>query len=337
MPPKKRAKPTPAASSSGVKRKRATAATAIKITKSTSTSTSTTPSPSILQNNTLHDEFIQLLSNPQYKTRGIANSELRSHFTTKYPQLVPIINELTRASRLTMAKGANPNSGESEVYFSLLSSEEATKLQGLDAQSKMVYQVIEGSGNKGIWTVDVRVQTNLQQSVLTKIFKQLETRRLIKPIKAVTAKTKKLYMLYDLTPAKEITGGPWYSDYEFDHEFIAELRNFILMCIKRMNGGYGVGNGVTLKQIADKMIQANVSRVQLSLDETQQLLQTLAYDYLVEQRGVTDSGEALFVAGKSITTTDFGWWDVLSPDFHFRSIRFEDGVSLGPHEPHHHS
>jgi len=236
-----------------------------------------------------------------------------------------------------MAKGANPNSGESEVYFSLLSTEEATKLQGLDAQSKMVYQVIEGSGNKGIWTVDVRVQTNLQQSVLTKIFKQLETRRLIKPIKAVTAKTKKLYMLYDLTPAKEITGGPWYSDYEFDHEFIAELRNFILMCIKRMNGGYGVGNGVTLKQIADKMIQANVSRVQLSLDETQQLLQTLAYDYLVEQRGVTDSGEALFVAGKSITTTDFGWWDVLSPDFHFRSIRFEDGVSLGPHEPHHHS
>ena len=76
-------------------------------------------------------------------------------------------------------------------------------------------------------------------------------------------------MLYDLTPAKEITGGPWYSDFEFDHEFIAELRNFILMCIKRMNGGYGVGNGVTLKQIVNKMIQANVSRVQLSMEEVQ--------------------------------------------------------------------
>lgn len=43
------------------------------------------------------------------------------------------------------------------------------------------------------------------------LLQQLETRRLIKPIKAVTAKTKKLYMLYDLTPAKEITGGPWYT------------------------------------------------------------------------------------------------------------------------------
>jgi DNA-directed RNA polymerase III subunit RPC6 len=65
-------------------------------------------------------------------------------------------------------------------------------------------------------------------------------------------------MLYDLTPAKEITGGPWYSEYEFDHEFIAELRNFIMMCVRRMNGGLGVGNGVTLKQISAKMVQANV-------------------------------------------------------------------------------
>lgn len=73
-------------------------------------------------------------------------------------------------SRLTMSKGTAP-SGESEVYFSLLSVEEATRLQGLDAPSKMVYQVVEASGNKGIWTVDVRNQTNIPQTTLTKIFK----------------------------------------------------------------------------------------------------------------------------------------------------------------------
>lgn len=286
----------------------------------------------------LYQEFIQLLSAPQYKGKGIANSSLKAHFgEDKYPSLVPIINELTRASRLTMSKGTN-YAGESEVYFSILSSEEATKLQGLDASSKVVYQVIESSGNKGIWTVDIRTQTNIPQTTLAKIFKQLETRRLIKPIKSVTAKTKKLYMLYDLTPAKEITGGPWYSEYEFDHEFIAELRNFILMCVRRMNGGLGVGNGVTLKQISNKMVQANVSRVPLSLEEVQQLVQTLAFDYLIEQRGVTENGEALFVVAKTVTTMcNFGWWDVLSPDFHFRGIRFEDDVYLSAHEPHHHS
>jgi len=290
------------------------------------------------KNNPLYDDFINLLSAPQHKGKGIANSALKDHFgESKYPSLVPIINELTRASRLTMSKGIS-STGEAEVYFSLLTVEEASRLQGLDAPSKMVYQVVEASGNKGIWTVDVRNQTNIPQVLLTKIFKQLETRRIIKPIKAVTAKTKKLYMLYDLTPAKEITGGPWYSEYEFDHEFIAELRNFITMCVRRMNGGLGVGKGVTLKQIAHKMVQANVSRVALSLEEVQQLVQTLAFDYQIEQRGVTENGEALFVAAKPVTTMcDFGWWDVLSPDFHFRGIRFEDDVFLSAHEPHHHT
>eukprot|EP00956_Cyclotella_meneghiniana_P015633 scaffold24072_cov67-Cyclotella_meneghiniana.AAC.1 len=285
----------------------------------------------------LESRFISLLSQPEHK-KGISNSSLKEHFASDYEKLPRIINALTRASKLTMSKIPGSGASGGEVFFTLITEEEATKLEGLDAHSKMVYRVIESSGDKGIWTVDVRGQTNIPQGTLTKIFKQLETRKLIKPIKAVTAKTKKLYMLYDLQPAKEITGGPWYSEYEFDHEFIAELRNFILMCVRRMNGGYGTGNGVTLKQIAEKMTQANVSRVKLTLEEVQQLVQTLAFDYLIEQRGVTEEGEALFVAARKVTTmSDFGWWDVLDPDFHFRKIRFEDGVVLGPHEPHHHS
>ena len=278
----------------------------------------------------LRKEFLQLLSAPQHKGRGVANSALKSHFGDKYALLVPIINELTRVSRLTMSKA----NGETEVYFSLLSAAEASKMQGLDAHSKLVYQVIESAGNKGIWTVDIRVQTNIPQATLTKIFKQLETRKLIKPIKAVTAKTKKLYMLYDLVPAKEITGGPWYTEGEFDHEFIAELRNFIIMCVRRMNRG----QGVSIQQISDKMVQANVSRVQLSLEEVRQLVQTLLHDYVIEERGFTDDGNALFVSAKKISTMcEFGWWDVLCKDFHFRGIRFEDDVLLKPHEPHHHS
>ena len=206
-------------------------------------------------------------------------------------------------------------------------------MQGLDAHSKLVYQVVESAGNKGIWTVDIRVQTNIPQATLTKIFKQLETRKLIKPIKAVTAKTKKLYMLYDLLPSKEITGGSWYTEGEFDHEFIAELRNFIIMCVRRMNRGMGV----SIQQISAKMIQANVSRVKLSLEEVHQLVQTLLHDYLIEERGVTENGDALYAPAKKITLLEFGWWDVLCKDFHFRGIRFEDDVYLSAHEPHHHS
>ena len=69
------------------------------------------------------------------------------------------------------------------------------------------------------------------------------------------------------------------------------------MCVRRMNGGHGIGNGVTLKQIAEKMTQANVSRVKLTLEEIQQLVQMLAFDYLIEQRGVSEEGEALCEEG----------------------------------------
>lgn len=173
MPPTKRPAIVTSAAS-GIKRKR-TAGGAIKVTAKNgggtarAAGTAATAGASAASS-PLYDEFIQLLSNPQYKGRGIANSALKDHFGAKYPDLVPIINELTRASRLTMSKGTS-KTGESEVFFSLLSAEEATKLQGLDAPSKMVYQVIEASGNRGIWTVDVRVQTNIQQATLTKIFK----------------------------------------------------------------------------------------------------------------------------------------------------------------------
>jgi DNA-directed RNA polymerase III subunit RPC6 len=125
----------------------------------------------------------------------------------------------------------------------------------------------------------------------------LESRRLIKPVKSVTAKAKKLYMLYNLAPAKELTGGPWYTELEFDHEFISELRTFLVHCVRRLNHG----RGVTLPEIKEKMIQANVSRVQLSLQEVRQLLHTLALDRLIEDSDVNDQGETLFVATRRVT------------------------------------
>ena len=54
--------------------------------------------------------------------------------------------------------------------------------------------------------------------------KKLELRQLVKPVKSVNAGNVKKYMLYELQPSKEITGGPWYCDGEFDYEFISSLQ-----------------------------------------------------------------------------------------------------------------
>ena len=106
-------------------------------------------------------------------------------------------------------------------------------------------------------------------------------------------------------------------------------------CVRRINGG----NGVTLTEIKNKMVSAKVSRVDLSIDEVRQLVQTLVYDYHIEEDSISLDGESKYVACRRLHTAkcDFKWWDVLSPDFHFRAIKFEDDVVLGPHEPHHHT
>lgn len=54
------------------------------------------------------------------------------------------------------------------------------------------------------------MKTNLQQPVVTKILKTLEHRNLIKSVKSVQNPTRKVYLLYDLEPARELTGGAWW-------------------------------------------------------------------------------------------------------------------------------
>ena len=281
----------------------------------------------------IKERFIALLSEPQYKN-GAPNKVIQEKFKDPEEQkcLVDAINELSRDSRLHMSKSGVDN----QLFYTLVADEVAQKYQGLNVSDRLVLQVIEKAGNKGIWTKEIKMQTNIHAQLLNKIFKHLEQRRLIKPVKSVTAKTKKLYMLYELTPSKEITGGVWYSGLEFDEEFISELRMFVVQCVKKLNEG----RGVTLGEIKAKMKQIAVSKVELSLEEIKQLVQTLVYDHKIEEQedSVNSTGDIRYVAARRISTMcDFKWWDALSPDFHFRTITFEDGVTLGPHELHHHT
>jgi len=275
--------------------------------------------------------FLELLNQSRYKM-GAPNKLIQSVFSKseEKPLLVQVINELSKESKLQMSKSGVDN----DLYYMLVADEIAQKYVGLDVSAKLVLQCIEKAGDNGIWTKEIRMRTNIQQQALNKIFKQLEQRCLIKPVKSVTAKAKKLYMLYELTPSKEITGGVWYSGLEFDHEFISELRTFVVHCVRRLNSGHGV----TIIEIKKKMEQAKVSRVQLNVDEVKQLVQTLVFDNYIEEGYLDDNKDVCYICARPVSTScNFKWWDALSPDFHFRSIQFEDGVTLGPHEPHHHT
>lgn len=92
-------------------------------------------------------------------------------------------------------------------------------------EEKLVYQIIEGSGNKGIWTKDIRNSSNLTELQINKCLKTLESKKLVKRVKTVPPSKKNIYMLFHLEPHESLTGGAWYSDQEFETEFVDILND----------------------------------------------------------------------------------------------------------------
>jgi hypothetical protein len=57
------------------------------------------------------------------------------------------------------------------------------RLMGLMPEEKVVYEAIKQKGNEGLWVKDLRSVFNTPQ--LTKLLKNLESRKLIKAVKSV--------------------------------------------------------------------------------------------------------------------------------------------------------
>lgn len=67
--------------------------------------------------------------------------------------------------------------------FKAQASKQAVK--GADNEEKVVYNLIEEAGNKGIWIRDIRIRSNLANTQLNKVLKSLESKKLIKAVKCV--------------------------------------------------------------------------------------------------------------------------------------------------------
>ncbi|KAL0235391.1 hypothetical protein GEMRC1_001973 [Eukaryota sp. GEM-RC1] len=121
-----------------------------------------------------------------------------------------------------------------ELVVSRRSHEEAEKLRSLTDDEKLVYTHISRSGNMGIWTRDLRSATGFQLPQLTKLLKILQNRKLIKSVKSVLSKSKKVFMLFELEPSVQHTGGPLYDDNQnFDYNFVDNLLKIITTIVKR--------------------------------------------------------------------------------------------------------
>ncbi|KAG7493018.1 hypothetical protein MATL_G00020110 [Megalops atlanticus] len=155
------------------------------------------------------------------------------------------------------------------LLYRLKDMQTASKMKGSDNQEKLVYQIIEDAETKN-----------------------LESKKLIKAVKSVAASKKKVYMLYNLQPDRSVTGGAWYSDQDFESEFVEVLNQ---QCFKFLQSKAEVARDskqspmvqrnssfATSHEVWKYICELGISKVELSMEDIETILNTLIYDGKVE-------------------------------------------------------
>ena len=66
-----------------------------------------------------------------------------------------------------------------------LNDQQASKQKGINNEDRVVLNIIEEAGNKGIWSKEIQYKSQLNQSAVTKVLKSLEGKKLIKSVSGV--------------------------------------------------------------------------------------------------------------------------------------------------------
>ena len=223
--------------------------------------------------------------------KGINDKEIASKLPDiEIQQRVATINRLLTMGKIEVLKGKS-----GLIYRVKNAASSSGVIKDIDNnQERLVYQIIESAGNKGIWTREIRYKCNLMMTEVNKILKNLESKKIIKAVKSVAASKKKVYMLFNLTPDRSVTGGAWYSDQDFESEFVEVLNQQALKFLqqKKQLAEKDVGASPSTKitrsfasanEVNDFISKLGISKVSLTPEDIETILDTLLYDGKVER------------------------------------------------------
>ncbi|KAL6505167.1 hypothetical protein OROGR_024984 [Orobanche gracilis] len=99
-----------------------------------------------------------------------------------------------------------------------------TKTPGLVDAERIILNSIRSKKDLGIWIRDLKQESKLPHSLCDKAVKSLVSKKLIKEVQNVQNKAKKHYMASEFEPCKEISGGDWFANGEFNTSLIDDLK-----------------------------------------------------------------------------------------------------------------
>ncbi|KAJ3309789.1 34-kDa subunit of RNA polymerase III (C) [Boothiomyces sp. JEL0838] len=180
---------------------------------------------------------------------------------------------------------------QGKMILKARNDDEVQRYQTMNQNEIIVYQFIKDAGNKGTWVKHIKEKSGLHTKIVNDAIKSLEKHKHIKLIKSVKNPTKKVYMLYDLEPNEELTGGSWYDDEKMDIEFINQLSNHILKFIQSKSlptneqkiYSTRYAHFPSLSQIHSFITKSGITTQPLSMEDVKSLVERLVYDGQVKR------------------------------------------------------
>ena len=217
---------------------------------------------------------------------------LSAHPAIPVTLLLPAINNLLSRGRLLLLSDASTN--PPTHYYKHIDVDAANRMLGLSPTDLIVYQLIAKEGNRGLWVRDIRRRSGVSAVEVNKVLKLLMTRKLVKCEKSIEGANKKVYMLWELEPAKEIRGNSWYGNGEFDKDFIDALRHTAMQFIRQRAQQSAAAaaaadaavvgaavQGVTAEEVGAFLKSTGVFEVECTLEELGMILDGLVFDGLL--------------------------------------------------------
>lgn len=190
-------------------------------------------------------------------------------------ELAAILNNMLQSAQIEVYEA------DSKIFYKALENKTL-------AYESMILGLLGQSGSTGTWLRDIKVKTNIPHNLILKILRSLEASQKIKTVKSVR-NNRKMYMLYDISPAEEITGGVWFSNGDVDLVFVNKLMDLIHQYCARPEDEFTlprIESLPRLSEVSDYIGRSGISEVELSRADLAVLIDCLVYDGRLEKYSV---------------------------------------------------
>jgi len=128
-----------------------------------------------------------------------------------------------------------PYSKRGVTIYRTRSAAVATKLSKLSGDVILIYNNVAGTARTGIWKKTLAEKTNLHDLTVLKGIKELMAKKLVKEFRSSKNATKRMYILYELEPSEESTGGAFYNEGELDEGYVGVIGNLIVRAVEELS------------------------------------------------------------------------------------------------------